>query len=373
MSSPRRIASEWAYRFRFKRKRLRLDTLAGVTEQAAQQVTMVDIAREAGVSIASASRALSGAAGVSEATRARIQAVADRLAYVVSPEASALSKRSTGRVGVVTPHISRWFYGEVLEGIESTLSADGLDMLVYRVDGKEARSAFFERLPARRKVDALIVVGMPVSADERDRLALMGVVIVAAGGQSADYPFVSIDDEQAGRQAMDHLLRLGHRRVAMIDAIDPNEEEWPIELRAKAYHDAIARAGGEADPDLFVRVPWGPEGGAEGMQRLLSLRTLPTAVFIHSDDMAFGALQIARRAGLRVPDDLSVVSIDDHPVSATLDLTTVRQDPRTQGQLAARIAMGVSDGATTTTVPTVLIPRHSTMAVPESTERCEAT
>lgn len=334
---------------------------------------MADVAREAGVSIASASRALSGASGVSAATRARIRGVADRLAYVVSPEASALARRSTGRVGVVTPHISRWFFGEVLEGIESTLSADGLDMLVYQVEGKEARRAFFDRLPVRRKVDALIVVGMPVSAAEGERLALIGVTIVAAGGQSAGYPFVGIDDEQAGRQAMDHLFRLGHRRIAMIDAIGPYAAEWPVEFRAKAYHDAIAQAGGDVDPDLFVRVTWGSEGGAEGMQQLLSLRRLPTAVFIHSDEMAFGALQIARRSGLRVPDDLSVVSIDDHPVSATLDLTTVRQDPRAQGELAARIATGVSAATTATFVPTFLVPRLSTAALSESAETGEPT
>lgn len=333
--------------------------------QTERQVTMADIAREAGVSTSSASRALSGSPGVSAATTARIRAIAERMSYVVSPEASGLSRRTTGRIGVVTSHLSRWFYGEVLEGIEATLADEGTDMLVYAVNGAEGRRRFFERLPARRKVDGVIVVGMPVSPAERERLALLGVAVVAAGGQTADYPYVSIDDERAARQAMDHLLRLGHTRIAMIDALDPNAEEWPIELRSRAYHDALAEAGAGPDDDLFVQVPWGPEGGAEGMQRLLSLRRPPTAVFVHSDDLAFGALAVARRAGLRVPEDLSVVSIDDHPVSATLDLTTVRQDPRAQGEIAARTVSAAVRGERVepaVLVPTVLVPRGSTAA-----------
>lgn len=324
---------------------------------------MADVAREAGVSIASASRALSGAPGVSADTTARIRAIAERMSYVVSPEASGLKRRMTGRVGVVTSRLSRWYHGEIIEGIESVLSAQGLDVLVYCVSGREERHRFFERLPARRKADGVIVVGMPVSEEERERLALLGVSIVAAGGQDADYPYVSIDDERAGRQAMDHLLFLGHTRIAMIDAIDPNAEEWPIELRARAYHQALEEAGLPAEPELFVQVPWGAAGGADGMRRLLSLPRPPSAVFVHSDDMAFGALHVIRDAGLRVPEDLSIVSIDDHPLSEYMDLTTVRQRPREQGEIAARTVIAAIDGREVdpaVLVPTVLVPRGST-------------
>lgn len=299
-------------------------------------IAMADIAREAGLSMSSVSRALSGKPGVSPATVARVREIADRMSYVVSPEASALSRGSTGRIGVVATHIARWYYGEALEGIQAALAEHGLDMLLYCVRDREERHRFFEQLPARRKVDGVIVVGIPVSPEERERLALLDVAIVATGGQSADYPYVSIDDLQAGRQAMDHLVFLGHRRIAMIDAIDPNAVEWPIGLRARAYHDALAEAGIEEDPELMVRVPWGPGGGVEGMERLMSLRRPPTAVYAHSDEMAYGALQVIRRSGLRVPQDISVVGIDDEPVSQLLDLTTVRQDARLQGELAAR-------------------------------------
>lgn len=328
---------------------------------------MADIARAAGVSMATASRALSGAHGVSAATTARVRAVAEELSYVVSPEASGLARRATRRVGVLTSHIARWFFGEALEGIEAVLAAQGLDLVLYCVGTPEDRRRFFADLPARRKVDGLIVVGMPISAAERTRLDLLGVAVVAAGGQTADYPYVSIDDAEAGRQAMDHLLMLGHQRIAMIDAIDPNAEEWPVELRALAYTRALERAGVPLREDYFVRVPWGPDGGAEGMERLLSLPEPPTAVFVHSDDMAYGVLRVLRHAGLRVPQDLSVVSIDDAPFSRLLDLTTVRQDARLQGTLAAQAALAAiaDDGEHVpqeTLTTTRLVPRGSTAA-----------
>jgi DNA-binding LacI/PurR family transcriptional regulator len=331
------------------------------SKPAPGKANMADIARLAGVSMATTSRALSNASGVSPATREKVLRVAEDLAYVVSPEAASLKGGATGRVGVVVPHLSRWFFGETLTGIESELSRAGLDLLLYHVGDSENRANFFRALPARRKVDAVLVVGFAVTPAEQERLSLMGVGIVAAGGQNVPYPYVSIDDEAAGRQAIDHLLYLGHRRIAMIDAIDA--DTGPVSGRALAYRTALNEAGLGVDPALSVRVPWGPEGGAEGMEQLLSLKEPPTAVFAHSDEIAFGALRSIRRAGLRVPDDISVVGVDDHPLSAQLDLSSVHQDVRRQGELAGRLVTTLLDGGPATpaaVLPTRLVPRGST-------------
>ena len=327
---------------------------------------MADVAREAGVSMATASRALSDAPGVAPATRARVVLAAERLAYVVSPEASALKAGQTRRVAVLVSHLSRWFFGEMLEGAECTLRDAGLDVLLYVVGDARDRRDFFARLPARRKVDAVLVIGIPVTDDERERLELMGVAVIAAGGQFSPYPYVSIDDHAAGRQAVDHLLFLGHRRIAMIDAVDPNEREWPIDGRALAYASALAEAGIPLDDELFVRVPWGADGGAEAMARLLSLQRPPTAVVAHSDELAIGALHTLRRAGVRVPHDMSVIGIDDHPMAQQVDLTSVHQDVRRQGELAGAMVASVLAGETATPVvlPTRLVPRGSTAPPP---------
>lgn len=324
---------------------------------------MADIARAAGVSMATTSRALNGLPGVAPATREKVLRVAREHAYVVSPAASALSGRTTKRIAVVVPHVSRWFFGQMLEGVERVLSGAGLDLLLYVLGEGEDRATFFERLPARRKVDGLLVVGFPVSAPEQERLATMGVHIVAAGGQAAPYPHVCIDDHAAGTQAMNHLLNLGHRRIAMIDTIDPNAEEWPIDGRALAYTDALAAAGLGFDPELLLRVPWGAPAGAEAMGTLLSLREPPTAVFCHSDEVALGALRTIRHAGLRTPEDISLIGVDDDPAATHLDLTTIRQDVFRQGELAARLMVDALNGsppAKSTVIPTQLVVRGST-------------
>jgi LacI family transcriptional regulator, repressor for deo operon, udp, cdd, tsx, nupC, and nupG len=332
------------------------------------KVNMADVARRAGVSMATASRALNDQPHVSPATRAHVLAVADELAYVVSPEASRLAGGNTRRVAVVVPHISRWFFAAVLEGLESVLRNADLDLLLYHVGDAGDRRDFFQRLPARRKVDAVVVLAMPIAGPERSRLEMMGVHIVAAGGQVATYPYVCIDDTVAGRQAVDHLLFLEHRRIGMIAATEPDQPGWPGNPgRTRAYYEALAEAGLPVDEDLVVTVPWGGAGGADAMARLLSLRDPPTAVYAHSDEVAFGAMSTLRRAGLRVPADVSVVGIDDHPLAVLTDLTTVAQPVREQGVLAGEMVLALLDGlpATGTTVPSRLIIRGSTAPPPD--------
>jgi DNA-binding LacI/PurR family transcriptional regulator len=325
---------------------------------------MVDIARIAGVSMATTSRALNNAPGVAAATRERVLAVAAQLSYVVSPEASRLAGGSTRRVALVVPHISRWFFAALLEGLEAVLRDADLDVLLYHVGDAEDRRDFFDRLPARRKVDAVVVLAFPVAELERQRLELMGVSIVAAGGQIASYPYVCIDDEAAGRQAVDHLIFLGHRRIAMIAAVDPGQPGWPATSgRSNAYISALGDAGIAVDDDLIVTVDWGGIEGADVMAKLLGLREPPTAVFAHSDEVALGAVRTVRRAGLRVPEDISVIGIDDHPLAELTDLSTVRQPVYEQGVIAAQMVLGLlrgEDAERAVTVPTQLVIRRST-------------
>ena len=330
---------------------------------AVTQLTLVDIARLAGVGLATASRALNDDKGVSAATRARVLAVAAEHSYVVSPEAARLARGGVRRVAIVTPHLSRWFFGEMVEAIVTVLRAADIDVLLYTVSSVHDRHDFFDKLPARRKVDAVIVVGFQVEDSERERLELLKVHVVAAGGQHAVYPNVCIDDRRAGRQAMDHLIFLGHRRIAMIEAVDPDQ---PTEHsgRSSAYYAALADAEIPLDRDLIVSTPWGGEHGAEAMATLLSLRDPPTAVYIHSDEVALGALRSVQRSGLSVPGDISIVGIDDHPLSALVDLTTVAQPVREQGQRAAQMLIDLLEGREAAereiTVPTRLVIRGST-------------
>jgi DNA-binding LacI/PurR family transcriptional regulator len=330
------------------------------------RLTLADIARLAGVGLGTASRALNNAPGVSPATRQRVLDVAERHSYVVSPAASNLAGGSTGRVAIVVPHLSRWFFGAMVEALESVLRDADLDVLLYAVGDWQDRRGFFQRLPARRKVDAVVVVGFPVGPPERLRLELLGVQIVAAGGPYAVYPHVCIDDVEAGRQAVDHLIGLGHRAIAMIEAVDPDQPPAP-NGRSEGYHRAMAAAGLPIDPRWVVSTDWGGEQGARATARLLSGRDRPTAVYAHSDEVALGAVRTVRRMGLRIPQDVSVVGIDDHPLAALVDLTTVAQPVAEQGRRAAELTLallrdGAPPGRRAIVLPTRLVVRHSTAA-----------
>jgi len=325
---------------------------------------MADVARAAGVSIATVSRALREVPGVSQSTRERIRGIAEDLSYVVSPEASALSRGQTGRVAVVMPRLDAWFYSAMVASMAPALREAELDMLVFQLEGEEQRSRFLRELPARRKADAVILTALPMATGEIERLDLIGTHVVVAGGALRDYPHVRVDDLEAGRLAVQHLVDLGHRRIAMIRTSDTDGTTWPADLlRVRAWRETLEAAGIDAVDDLLVTEHYGVDAGARAMARLLDRAEPPTAVFAYSDELAFAAIAHARSAGLRVPEDVSVVGVDGHPLGALLGVTTVDQDVATQGRLAAELAVRLvagedSDGSIE--VPTSLVERAST-------------
>ncbi|KWX68711.1 LacI family DNA-binding transcriptional regulator [Mycobacterium sp. NAZ190054] len=333
-----------------------------------QAVNMTDVARRSGVSIASVSRALRGESGVSPATRERILSVARELSYVVSPEASRLSGGPTGRVGVIVPRIDAWFYSTVLAGIADEFDTVGVDLVLCTLPDSVARHRFFEALPLRRKVDAAVVVSLPLSPREHTRLEQLAVPTVFVGGHRTDdhRPWVGIDDDRAAQQAVGHLVRTGHRDIAMIQAGADADIPWATDqARIRGFHRRLAEAG--LTRPTVVTVKWSIDGGSRGMEMLLSRDRLPTAVFCHSDEIALGALRTLRRSGIAVPQQVSVIGVDDHPSADINDLTTVAQPVREQGRLAARAVLSrlssdesAEPAPAVTVLPTRLVIRGST-------------
>ncbi len=329
------------------------------------EINMSDVASRAGVSIATVSRALRGLPGVSEATRRRVREIADELSYVVSPEASRLSGGATGRIAVVVPRVDMWFYSTMLASIDEVLSEADLDVLLYQVDGEEQRNRFFRDLPARRKVDAVVLIALPVLQAEAQRLDLMGVNVVVAGGRIGNHPHVQVDDHRAAHQAVNHLIDLGHRRIAMIRTSDTEGAFWSSDAeRSRGYQDAMKGAGLAVNPDHLVPVPFGSDAGAVGMARLLALENPPTAVFAYSDELALGALHHLLDWGLTVPGQMSVIGVDGHPLAEVFNLSTVAQSVREQGRLAGQMALDLLGGRvlerSEIVVPTQLVVRGST-------------
>lgn len=314
--------------------------ISGARDRTVEHANMADVARLADVSIATVSRALRGVAGVSPATRARVQRVADDLAYVVSPSASGLSQRATGRIAVVVPRLDAWFQATMLAAVEATVRDAGVDVLVYQVDGETQRRRFFQHLPSRRKVDAVILVALPLRAEEEERLDLLGVEVIVAGGRLRDYPHVEVDDLGLAVAATGHLLGLGHRRVGLVRTLDTHGAVWSSDVRRlQGYADALAAAAIPVDDDLVVSEPYGVAAGSTGIARLLALADPPTAVLCYSDEIAVSALSELVRRGLRVPDDLSLMGIDGHPQAELFGITTIAQSVAEQGRVAAEMAL----------------------------------
>jgi LacI family transcriptional regulator, repressor for deo operon, udp, cdd, tsx, nupC, and nupG len=240
-------------------------------------------------------------------------------------------------------------------------------VLPYTLAGAQGIDDFLEQLPFRKRVDGLIVVDAPLAEAELERLVAGGLPALTVGYRRPGVSSLTVDNVGASRIAVGHLTGLGHRRVAMIGGIedDPFHFSVPVDRR-RGYLDALAAVGLAAEPRLIVPGNFSLEGGVDAMHRLLHLDDPPTAVFACSDEMAIGAMQVARDAGLDVPGDLSVVGFDDHDVSEYLGLTTVRQDVVDLGERAASALLaqlapeGSPPGEQHEVQPTRLVVRRST-------------
>jgi DNA-binding LacI/PurR family transcriptional regulator len=324
--------------------------------------TVRDVAARAGVSAATVSRALRGNPSISAATRLRVEQAAAELGYTLAPTASDRS-----RVAVVMPFIDRWYFAQVLDGVERTFASRGTLVLVQRlVDLDDRRRALLGDVP-RREADGVLLVNVPPAPDEAALLADHRIPLVLLGATLPGVPSVEIDDVAAARTATAHLIGLGHRRIGLITG-RPFERipfTTPPERR-RGFLLAHKESGLPWDPNLEVTADFTVRGGHRAATTLLDRPNPPTAVFAESDEMAFGVMAAARSLGLRVPEDLSVVGIDDHDLAETMGLTTVAQPVRTLGELAALQLAGLISHhgdpvpAQRVMVPTLLVVRSST-------------
>ncbi|MFJ6651677.1 LacI family DNA-binding transcriptional regulator [Microbacterium sp. NPDC091313] len=328
-----------------------------------------EVARAAGVSTATVSRALSGRGPVSAATRDRVLAAADALGYVVSAAASALATGRARAVGVVVPFLDRWFFSTVLAGISDTLVRHGYDITLYSVsaDPVERRRVFDDHL-RRRRIDAVITVAIGMTAAESELLRGLEVPVVSIGGPSPQLTAFTVDDRAVGRLATEHLIALGHRHITHIGA-DTAIDEWSSvpALRRRGFTETMTAIG--AHP-AFEPADFTIDGGSRAATRILTGGAPPTAIFAASDEMAIGAILAARELDLRVPADVSVIGVDGHELGRWFGLTTIDQFARGQGARAAEEALAEIDGATPApgrdTLPFELVDRGSTGRVPNA-------
>lgn len=314
-------------------------------------VSIDEVARLAGVSTATVSRALSGRGTVSEKTRRRVQEATEALGYVVSSRASSLASGRTRNVGVVVPFLDRWFFSTVLSGVSSALMRRGYDITLYNITADAAvRREVFADFLRRQRVDGVIAVSIELDEAETGQLLQLGMPVIAIGGPNPRLDTLTVDDHAVTQLATEHLLALGHRDIAHIGASPEFDMDFHIPTQRRAgFEKVLADAGIAPNPLYLEPADFTVEGGYRAAKQLLGRPgPRPTAIFAASDEMAIGAILAARDLGYRVPDDLSVIGIDGHELGDFFQLTTVDQFPLGQGERAAEALLARLDDAAAT-------------------------
>ncbi|OAE00398.1 LacI family DNA-binding transcriptional regulator [Arthrobacter sp. OY3WO11] len=330
-----------------------------------------DVARLAGVSQATASRALSGKGSVSARAREAVTAAASELGFVMSYHASSLASGRSHNIGVVLPFVNRWYFATLLEGANSALMDAGYDLTLYDFQGDRYRESVLGDFLLRKRLDGVLAVSLQLNAHETEQILAAGIPVVGVGGPLPEIPTLRIDDVEVGRRATNHLISLGHTRVAHLGGEHELGRNFEISSGRRAgYEEAMAEAG------LPLREAWSlisdysaNDAYKETKQLLADAEERPTAIFCASDEMAFGAILAARDLGLRIPEELSVIGVDGHEMGEILGLTTIDQFPRNQGTRAVeRLLALVQDDGDTAAGPadelmeTRLVVRSSTSA-----------
>ena len=302
--------------------------------------TINDVAARAGVGVSTVSRVLNRSPRVSEATRTRVLAAIEELSYRPNPMARGLSRGRCQTLGVVVPFFTHASAVERLRGVVAALDGSRYDLVLFNVESPTHRDEHFAALTRRDRADGLLVLSMPPPADDLSRLVDAGVPVVLVDARGADVPTVCTDDVEGGRIATRHLLALGHERVGFIGD-DPRNGFGFVSSRERerGYSEVLEEAG---LPLRRALVRYGSHDRTVAQrltEQLLAQRDRPTAVFASSDVQATGVLAAARAAGLRVPEDLSVVGFDDIEISAYAGLTTVRQPLFDSGHIGAELLL----------------------------------
>jgi DNA-binding LacI/PurR family transcriptional regulator len=318
---------------------------------------MADIARIAGVSISTVSRALAGSALVNAETRDRVRALAQSMNYAINLGAQNLRKQRNRTIAVVIPydrisrqHISDPFFLSMVGSLADALTDSGFDMLLSRVDAESLDEA-------ARLVDAGVAIGIVLIGqwrhhDQLNALAARNVPIVVWGAQlpAQQYCTVGGDNELGGLLATRHLIGLGHRRIAFLGEVQLPE----VEARHNGYLRALEEAGIDPDPQWLIESPFDMEAARSAVAAALRrMRPRFDALFAASDLLAIAAVQAMREARVSVPGDVSVVGYDDIAMAAYADppLTTVHQPVRQAGIELVDALLGLVDGQ-------AVAPRH---------------
>ncbi|WP_430781471.1 LacI family DNA-binding transcriptional regulator [Actinoplanes sp. G11-F43] len=336
---------------------------------APRRITIVDVARHAQVSTTAVSKVLRNAYGASPAMRAKVQKAIDELGYRPSAAARGL-RGQTYTIGVMLPDLRNLFFADILDGITAQLGDTVYQVLLAPgCNGEKAEARVIDAM-IDRSMDGLILIA-PVSAKSRLTEVARSVptVVVGRHGSSPAYDSVTDDDIAGAALVVDHLVGLGHRRIAHIEHHETDRlrlAEMPNAQRARGYREAMTAHGLDAEIDI-ASTTYTQDGGYRGARLLLDRPRRPTAIFAGADVVALGVMEALAEAGLTVPGDISVAGYDNSALAAfgPISLTSVDQDGRQMGANAARLLVDRIDQRDRRTAqiklsPTLVVRRTTT-------------
>jgi LacI family transcriptional regulator len=332
-------------------------------------VTIYDLAREAGVGIGTVSRCLNNHPSVSVRTRERVLSVVRRLNYQPHTHARRLASKRTNSVSAIIPFFTNYFFIQVLQGIQDRASELDIDLILYGVNHPAQAQEYLHRCLQRGHVDGVLFFSMrfPEAYVSKFQQIALPLVLVDAYHPSCDS--IRVENREGAIIATQHLIGLGHRNIAMINA---SLDTQPAQERLEGFRRALEEAGLPFKGERLIisaidkQDGYSREAGSASMRQLLPLLGGPdpvTAVLVASDVQSIGAMQVARDAGIRIPEDLALVSFDDIELARHAELTTMRQPMYEMGTLAVerlmnRIAAPHTEPTLTSFTPQLII-RHT--------------
>ncbi len=303
-------------------------------------VTIYDLAREAGVGIGTVSRCLNNHPSVSPHTRAKVLEVAKRLSYTPHAYAQRLASKKTNTISTIIPYFTNYFFIQILEGVQDKAAELGFDLILYGVNNPAQAEYYLRRSLHSGHVDGVMFFSMKFPENYVAKFQQINLPLVLVDAYHEKFDSIRIKNREGAKVATQHLLDLGHRNIAMINA---SLDTQPTRERLEGYRAALEERGIPFSMDKVIiagtdkQDGFNREAGRASMKELIPrLRgTDPiTAVFIASDVQALGALDVANEMGVRIPEDLAVVSFDDIEMASHAQLTTMRQPMYDMGVLA---------------------------------------
>lgn len=310
------------------------------------RVTIREIADLAGVSVATVSRVMNGRGDVAPETRELVQRTVREHGYTTSRTARGLSAGRTGLIGATVPLVYPAYFSFILSGASEALYERDMRLVLCPTQHEHAREVSLLERMMHGTTDGGLLILPQESSTELESLLLHGynfVVVDPLQRLNERIPSVSAAHSAGATAALEHLLGLGHRRIAAITG----PRGWiATEERLRGYHAALAAAGILPEPELVVDGNFEIELGVRAARRLLDLHEPPTAIFAFNDNMAIGAMRAARERGVRVPEELSVVGFDDVEAAeiVTPQLTTIRQPLAEMGRMAVSVLERLIEG-----------------------------